>query len=78
MADVVGVMDATTNTYTEVSGVTGGTATTYFFKHAVAIGTKAYFAPYVRPPPCRLPSTHSCTAECTRRRNGLHGWGTVM
>ena len=78
---MVGVMDATTNTYSEVSGVTGGTtATSNFFNGAVAIGTKAYFAPYVRTPPCRSPSTHSRTAERTPCRTGLHwvGDGNVM
>ena len=70
---VVGVMDANGDTYTEVGTVTGGTATADFFQGGVAFGTKAYFAPWVRPPRLRTPKqTRRRTSDRMRSRTCLH------
>ena len=48
-ADVVGVLDTTTSTFSTVA-VNGVTATDYRFGGAAALGDSVYFAPYVSAP----------------------------
>ena len=48
-ADVVGVLNTTTSTFSTVA-LTGVTATGYRFVGAAAVGDSVYFAPYVSAP----------------------------
>ena len=48
-ADVVGVLDTTTSTFSTVA-VTGVTATSSRFDGAAAVDDSVYFAPYVSAP----------------------------